>query len=77
MVLTASTRRFSGWFSLIPLVLFNIGAALFLISNKSIWCALVVVVTAAGAMFVRPAGYFIPLAIVFFLSVGETECGGT
>jgi hypothetical protein len=49
----------------IPLILVNVGAALFLIVEPRIAHAIVLALTAALIMFVRPAGYFAPLGAVF------------
>ena len=51
----------------IPLLLFNIGAAVFLIASRSALPATMTGLTAAAVMFVRPAGYFIAMGPVFLL----------
>jgi hypothetical protein len=51
----------------IPLLLFNIGAAVFLIASQSTLSATMTGMTGAAAMFVRPAGYFIAMGPVFLL----------
>jgi hypothetical protein len=51
----------------IPFVILNLGGAFLLISEKSVTAALLLATTAALIMFVRPAGYFAPLGIVFLL----------
>ncbi|MFH1345632.1 MAG: hypothetical protein ABIL01_31165 [Pseudomonadota bacterium] len=48
-----------------PLVLINVGAALFLIVEPKIRYAILLALTAALIMFVRPAGYFVPLGALF------------
>lgn len=49
----------------IPLILINVGAALYLIAEPRIPYAIVLALTAALIMFVRPAGYFAPLGALF------------
>jgi hypothetical protein len=49
----------------IPLILINVGAALYLIAEPRIPYAIVLALTAALIMFVRPAGYFAPLGAIF------------
>jgi hypothetical protein len=51
----------------IPFIILNLGAAFLLISEKSVTAALLLATTAALIMFVRPAGYFAPMGIVFLL----------
>ena len=48
-----------------PLVLINVGAAIFLIVEPKIRYAILLALTAALIMFVRPAGYFVPLGVLF------------
>lgn len=73
LILICYTQIFvqQGWlFSealFIPLVIFNLGAAFFLISEKSAAAALLLAMTSALIIFVRPAGYFVPLGMVFLL----------
>jgi len=74
LVLLCCTQIFlmEGWlFSealFIPLIIFNLGAAFFLISEKSVPAALLLATTAALIMFVRPAGYFVPAGILFLMA---------
>jgi hypothetical protein len=49
----------------VPLILINVGAALRLIAEPRIPYAIVLALTAALIMFVRPAGYYAPLGAVF------------
>jgi hypothetical protein len=62
---------FAGWILseavFIPLVLLNLAAAFSLISQQKRRYALILAVTAALILFVRPAGYYIPIGIVFLL----------
>ncbi len=53
----------------VPLLILNVGAAFLLIAEGSKAWALMLATTAALAMFVRPAGYYIPLGIIFLLMV--------
>ncbi len=48
-----------------PLVLINVGAAIFLINEPKRRYAMLLALTAALIMFVRPAGYFVPLGALF------------
>jgi hypothetical protein len=52
----------------IPLLLLNVCSALYLIAGQSRFSATMVGTTAAAAMFVRPAGYFISMGPVFLLA---------
>jgi hypothetical protein len=49
----------------VPLILINVGAALFLIAEPRIPYAMLLALSAALIMFARPAGYFAPLGAVF------------
>ena len=49
----------------VPLILINVGAALCLIAEPRVPYAIVLALTAALIMFVRPAGYFAPLGAIF------------
>ena len=49
----------------VPLLLVNVGAALYLIAEPRKRYALLLAATAALIMFVRPAGYFVPAGILF------------
>jgi hypothetical protein len=62
---------FAGWLLseavFIPLVLLNLAAAFSLIAQQKIRYALILAITAALIVFVRPAGYYIPMGIIFLL----------
>ncbi|MDB5578707.1 MAG: Pectate lyase [Bradyrhizobium sp.] len=49
----------------VPLILVNVGAAIFLIAEPKIRYAMLLALTSALIMFVRPAGYFVPLGALF------------
>lgn len=51
----------------IPLILLNLAAALHLITQQEVRYALILAITAALILFVRPAGYFIPMGLIFLL----------
>ena len=55
-----------------PLILINVGAAIFLIVEPKIRYGILLALTAALVMFVRPAGYFIPLG-AFFLALASAS----
>ncbi|MES2196608.1 MAG: hypothetical protein V4517_19475 [Pseudomonadota bacterium] len=57
----------------VPLLLANLGAALFLISEPKRRYAVAVAATAVAVMFVRPAGYFAPLGITFLAIALKTR----
>ncbi|MDB5579944.1 MAG: Pectate lyase [Bradyrhizobium sp.] len=50
---------------LIPILLANVGAGLFLIFEQKRRWGIIVALTAALVMFIRPAGYFAPLGVIF------------
>ena len=49
----------------VPLLLTNVAAAIYLIAEPKIRYATLLALTAALIMFVRPAGYFAPLGVIF------------
>jgi hypothetical protein len=49
----------------VPLLLLNIGAAIYLIAEPRPLYAILLALTASLIMFVRPAGYFAPLGVAF------------
>ena len=51
----------------VPLILLNLAAAFHLIAQQRVRYALVLAITAALILFVRPAGYYIPIGIIFLL----------
>jgi hypothetical protein len=51
----------------IPLILLNVAAAFYLIAQRKIRYALILATSAALILFVRPAGYYIPMGIIFLL----------
>jgi hypothetical protein len=59
----------------IPLVVLNLGAAFFLISEQSAPAALLLATTATLIMFVRPAGYFVLAGIVFLMATQRERLG--
>jgi hypothetical protein len=65
------TFWYAGWILseavFVPLILLNLAAAIFLIARQQIRYALMLAVTAALILFVRPAGYYIPMGIMFLL----------
>lgn len=71
LVCCTSSIWYAGWLLseglFIPLVLANLTAALLFISKPRRRYAILLAVTAALAMFVRPAGYYLPVGIVFLL----------
>ena len=52
----------------VPLALLNLAAAFCLIAQQKIRYAVVLAITAALILFVRPAGYYIPMGIIFLLA---------
>jgi len=74
IVFICSTQIFLGAFALlsealfVPLLLVNLGAAIFVIRqpNKKRW-AVLLAASAAAIMFVRPAGYYAPVGILFMI----------
>ncbi|MFH1345631.1 MAG: hypothetical protein ABIL01_31160 [Pseudomonadota bacterium] len=57
----------------LPLILINIGAALGLIRRLEISYALLLALSAALIMLVRPAGYFAVVGILFFVIAGRSR----
>jgi len=51
----------------VPLLVTNAGAGLFYLATKARRFAVLVALTAAAAMFVRPAGYFLAAAVIFLI----------
>ncbi|HSQ21072.1 MAG TPA: hypothetical protein VLR92_11970 [Blastocatellia bacterium] len=74
LLLLCYVKMFNGAFQLVseglflPLLLVNVGAAIFMIvePERRAW-PLLVAISAAAMMFVRPAGYYAALGIVFLL----------
>lgn len=62
---------YAGWLLsealFVPLILLNVAVAFCLIVHQKKRHALILAITAALILFVRPAGYYIPLGIVFLL----------
>ncbi len=61
----------------IPLIILNLGAAFYLIPEKKPAFALLLATTAALIMFIRPAGYFVALGIIFLLIAQRQRIGWT
>jgi hypothetical protein len=62
---------YAGWLLsealFIPLILLNVAAAFYLIAQQEMRYALTLAVTAALILFVRPAGYYAPIGIIFLM----------